>query len=70
LYFILHIEIARHFKFEFESKEFENIKGVIKRKKSTLVSVFGPNPGGHHTRPGCLASHTAQLGPPGARPPC
>jgi hypothetical protein len=63
LYFILRIEIARHFKFEFESKDFENIKGVIKRKKSTLVSVFGPNPG-------CLASHTAQLGPLGARPPC
>jgi hypothetical protein len=57
------------FKFEFKSKEFENMKDFIKRKWfPSLVLVFQPKPGCQPTRPGCLASRVAQHRPPGMPP--
>jgi hypothetical protein len=57
------------FKFEFKSKEFENMKDFIKRKWfPSLVLVFRPKPGCQPTRPACLASRVAQHRPPGIPP--
>jgi hypothetical protein len=51
--FIFYFAYRSTFKFEFESKEFEDMKGFIKRKRFSIsVLVLGPNPSCQPSWPG------------------
>jgi hypothetical protein len=61
--FVFYFAYSSHsmFKFQFEPKEFENIKGFIKRS----VFYFKHWLWAETQLPASLASRAAQLGPPG-----
>jgi hypothetical protein len=69
--FVFYFAYKSHlaFKFEFESKDIENIKDFMKRKGFSISNLgCGLKPVCQPNRPGYFASRVAQLSPPSAHP--